>query len=151
MACPDQSLKTSECCRSTTHPRHGMRMSRPAAKRTTMAAASRRARWPIISTMTERVELGDAAEVPEGGLKAFKTGDTMVVVARVGDRYCAVHYKCPHMGRNLGRGRVEAGAVVCPVHGSGFDMCAGAVLDCASKRGGVRLARAMRCLLLSVR
>jgi len=112
-----------------------------------MAAASRRARWPIISTMTERVELGDAAEVPEGGLKAFKTGDTMVVVARVGDRYCAVHYKCPHMGGNLGRGRFEAGAVVCPVHGSRFDMCTGAVLDWAPKLGGVRLPRVMRGLL----
>ena len=101
----------------------------------------------IISTMTERVQLGDAAEVPDGGLKTFKTGDTAVVVARVGARYCAVGYRCPHMGGNLGRGRLEAGAVVCPVHGSRFDMCTGEVLDWAPKLGSVRLPRFLRGLL----
>lgn len=112
-----------------------------------MAATSRWGEALIISTMTERVLLGDAAEVPEGGLKAFKTGDTMVVVARLGDRYCAVDYKCPHMGGNLGRGRLEAGAVICPVHGSRFDMCTGAVLDWAPKLAGVQLPRVLRGLL----
>lgn len=112
-----------------------------------MAATSRWGEALIISTMTERVLLGDAAEVPEGGLKAFKTGDTMVVVARVGDRYCAVDYKCPHMGGNLGRGRLEAGVVICPVHGSRFDMCTGAVLDWAPKLAGVQLPRVLRGLL----
>lgn len=102
---------------------------------------------PIISTMTERIQLGDAAEVPDGGLKTFKTGDTAVVVARVGNRYCAVDYRCPHMGGNLGRGRFEAGAVVCPVHGSRFDMCTGEVLDWAPKLGSLRLPRFMRGLL----
>lgn len=101
----------------------------------------------IISTMTERVELGDAAEVPNGGLKTFKTGDTAVVVARVGGRYCAVDYKCPHMGGNLGRGRLEGGAVVCPVHGSRFDICTGDVLDWAPNLGGVRLPSFLRGLL----
>jgi len=97
--------------------------------------------------MTERVELGEASDVPEGGLKTFKTGDMAVVVARVGGRYCAVDYKCPHMGGNLGRGRLEAGAVVCPVHGSRFDMCTGAVLDWAPSLVGVRLPRFLRGLL----
>ena len=97
--------------------------------------------------MTERVQLGDAAEVPDGGLKTFKTGETAVVVARVGDRYCAVDYKCPHMGGNLGRGRLEAGAVVCPVHGSRFDVCTGEVLDWAPNLGSVRLPGFARRLL----
>jgi nitrite reductase/ring-hydroxylating ferredoxin subunit len=101
----------------------------------------------IISTMTERVQLGDEAEVPDGGLKTFKTGDTAVVVARVGNRYCAVDYKCPHMGGNLGRGRFEAGAVICPVHGSRFDICTGDVLDWAPNVGSLRLPRFLRGLL----
>jgi nitrite reductase/ring-hydroxylating ferredoxin subunit len=97
--------------------------------------------------MTERVQLGDAAEVPDGGMRAFKAGDTVVVVARVGGRYCAIDYKCPHMGGNLGRGRFEAGAVVCPVHGSRFDVCTGEVLDWAPKLGSVRLPGFVRGLL----
>jgi nitrite reductase/ring-hydroxylating ferredoxin subunit len=97
--------------------------------------------------MGERVLLGDAAEVPVGGLKTFKTGETEVVVARVGDGYCAVDGKCPHMGGNLGRGRLEGGAVVCPVHGSRFDLRTGEVLDWAPSLGGVRLPGIARGLL----
>jgi nitrite reductase/ring-hydroxylating ferredoxin subunit len=101
----------------------------------------------IIAYMTERLLLGDAADVPDGSLKTFKTGDTAVVVARVGGRYCAVDYKCPHMGGNLGRGRFEAGAVVCPVHASRFDLCTGKVLDWAPNLGSVRLPGFARGLL----
>ena len=97
--------------------------------------------------MAERVLLGDADEVPDGGLKTFKTGRTAVVVARIGGGYCAVDYKCPHMGGNLGRGRFEAGAVVCPVHGSRFDMCSGEVLEWAPNLGKVRLPGFARGLL----
>jgi nitrite reductase/ring-hydroxylating ferredoxin subunit len=89
--------------------------------------------------MAERVLLGDAAEVPDGGLMTFKTGDTAVVVARVGGGYCAVDARCPHMGGNLGRGKLEDGAVVCPVHSSRFDMCTGEVLGWAPNLGSVRL------------
>jgi nitrite reductase/ring-hydroxylating ferredoxin subunit len=97
--------------------------------------------------MTKRVLLGDAADVPDGGLKRFETGDVAVVVARVGGRYCAVDARCPHMGGNLGRGRFEAGAVVCPVHGSRFDVCTGEVLDWAPNLRSVRLPGFARGLL----
>jgi nitrite reductase/ring-hydroxylating ferredoxin subunit len=97
--------------------------------------------------MAERTLLGDAADVPVAGLKTFKTGDTAVVVVRVGERYCAVDSKCPHMGGNLGRGRIEAGAVICPVHGSRFDVCTGEVLDWAPSLGSMRLPGFVRGLL----
>jgi nitrite reductase/ring-hydroxylating ferredoxin subunit len=97
--------------------------------------------------MAERVLLGDAADVPDDGLRTFKTGDTAVVVARVGGRYCAVDYRCPRMGGNLGRGRLVDGAVVCPVHGSRFDMCTGEALEWTPSLGGVRLPRFARGLL----
>lgn len=101
----------------------------------------------IIASMAERTLLGDANDVPDGGLKTFNTGDTAVVVARVGDRYCAVDQRCPHMGGNLGRGRLEAEAVVCPVHASRFDMCTGEVLEWAPNLGSVRLPGFTRGLL----
>ena len=89
--------------------------------------------------MAERVLLGDASEVPDGGLKTFDAGGLSVVVARIGGRYCAVDSKCPHRGGNLGRGKLDGGAVVCPVHGSRFDMCTGEVLEWAPNLAGVRL------------
>lgn len=97
--------------------------------------------------MAERVLLGDAADVPDEGLRTFRTGDSAVVVARVGGGYCAVDYKCPHMGGNLGRGRLEGGTVVCPVHRSRFDMCTGEALEWAPSLGGVRLPGFARGLL----
>src|SRR5262249_35208888 len=112
IACPDQSLKNSGCRRSMSHWLHGMAVSLLTGSLQGYVDDDPGGRALIISTMTERVELGDAAEVPDGGLKTFKTGDTAVVVARVGGRYCSVNYRCPHMGGNLGRGRLEAGAVV---------------------------------------
>ncbi|HKF78490.1 MAG TPA: Rieske (2Fe-2S) protein [Candidatus Dormibacteraeota bacterium] len=97
--------------------------------------------------MAERLLLGDAADVPDRGLRTFKIGDTAVVVARVGGRYCAVDYRCPHMGGNLGRGRLEGGAVVCPIHGSRFDICTGEVREWAPSVAGVRLPRFARGLV----
>ena len=101
--------------------------------------------------MAEHVLLGDATEVPDGVLKTFDAGDSTVVVARVGGRYCAVDSRCPHRGGNLGRGRFEDGAVVCPVHGSRFDMCTGEVLDWAPNLGSVRLPGFARGLLTTGR
>jgi Rieske Fe-S protein len=46
--------------------------------------------------------------------------------------------RCPHMGGDLGRGRLESGALVCPVHASRFDMCTGEVLHWAPNLGSVR-------------
>lgn len=87
--------------------------------------------------MAGRQELGDAAEVPERGLKTFKAGGTAVVVARVDGGFCAVDHKCPHLGGNMGGGRLEGRAIVCPVHGSRFDMCTGQVLAWAPKMPGL--------------
>jgi nitrite reductase/ring-hydroxylating ferredoxin subunit len=55
------------------------------------------------------------------------------------------------MGGNLGRGKLEAGAVVCPVHGSRFDVCTGEVLEWAPNLGGVRLPGFARGLLTAGR
>ena len=51
------------------------------------------------------------------------------------------------MGGNLGRGRIEGGAIVCPVHGSRFDVRTGEVLDWAPNLGSLRLPGFARGLL----
>ena len=101
----------------------------------------------IIASMTDRLLLGDAAGVLGGSLKTFKAGDTTVAVARVRGRYCAVDYKCPLVGRDLGRRRFKAGAIVCLVHPSRLDLCTDEVLDWAPNLGSVRLPGFARRLL----
>ncbi len=95
-----------------------------------------RAAAAIIRRM-ERVRLGDAAEVKDGALSTFKTGDRAIVLARVNGGYCAVASKCPHLGGNLGKGRLDGRVIVCPLHGSRFDMRTGAVMEWAPDMPGI--------------
>lgn len=57
-------------------------------------------------------------------LKANANGQS-VLVAKVGDQYCSVANKCPHMGLPMAKGKLENGVITCPFHGSKFEMCTG--------------------------
>jgi len=72
--------------------------------------------------MPDRVRIAEASEVPAGTLETFDAAGQSIVVARVGDGFCAVAAKCPHMGGPMGKGRLEEDAIVCPRHGSRFDI-----------------------------
>jgi len=47
-------------------------------------------------------------------------------VARIGGRIAVIGNHCPHSGGPLGQGMVEAGKVICPLHGWAFDVGTGA-------------------------
>jgi nitrite reductase/ring-hydroxylating ferredoxin subunit len=57
-------------------------------------------------------------------LKANANGQS-VLVAKVGDKYCAIANKCPHLGLPMAKGKFENGVVTCPFHGSKFEICTG--------------------------
>lgn len=57
-------------------------------------------------------------------LKANANGQS-VLVAKVGDKYCAVANKCPHLGLPMSKGKFENGVITCPFHGSKFELCTG--------------------------
>ena len=61
--------------------------------------------------MSKRVVIGNAADVPATGARTFDAGGVTLVVARVGDGYCAVVNKCPHLGLPMAGGKVENGAI----------------------------------------
>lgn len=42
--------------------------------------------------------------------------DRPIALFRDGDRIVAIDDRCPHAGASLGRGWIEGGAVVCPLH-----------------------------------
>ena len=62
--------------------------------------------------------------VPPGS--AALIGDA--VVFNVGGNFCATQAKCPHRGGQLSQGKLEGSTVTCPLHGSQFNVCSGAVL-----------------------
>lgn len=91
--------------------------------------------------MSKRVMIGDAADVPAGGLKTFNAEGTTVVVAKVGDGYCAVINRCSHLNLPIAGGKVDAaaGTITCPWHNSVFDLCTGRNLDWVQGVVGVKL------------
>ena len=56
-----------------------------------------------------------------------------VAVFNVAGRFCATHSICTHRGGLLSDGTIEDTTVTCPLHGSQFDVCTGAVLHGPAK------------------
>ncbi|MBA2441195.1 MAG: Rieske (2Fe-2S) protein [Rubrobacter sp.] len=73
-------------------------------------------------------------ELPEAGLRrveaagpgAEKVG---VLLSRAGGELCAIAATCNHFSGPLEKGEREGDTVVCPWHGSRFDLCTGEPLD----------------------
>ena len=64
------------------------------------------------------------SDVPPGS--AALVGDA--VVFNVDGNFCATQATCTHRGGPLGQGQLDGSTVTCPLHGSQFNVCSGAVL-----------------------
>jgi 3-phenylpropionate/trans-cinnamate dioxygenase ferredoxin subunit len=83
------------------------------------------------------ITLGPAGEVAEGAMRAYKAGDRRVLVAHVAGAFYALDAKCPHLGGDLSRGKLDGHIVICPLHGSRFDVRDGSVIAWVDKMSGV--------------
>jgi nitrite reductase/ring-hydroxylating ferredoxin subunit len=75
----------------------------------------------------EYVTVAGTAEVAEGALLPVEANGTKLLLTKVDGTFYATQRKCPHLGFNLCRGKVEDHAVVCPLHKARFDLATGAV------------------------
>ena len=64
-------------------------------------------------------------ELADGEPVSVQVGDTPVLLVRDGDDVHALHDRCSHRGCSLATGDLEGGAIVCPCHGSRFDLRSG--------------------------
>jgi len=64
------------------------------------------------------------SDIPPGS--AALVGD--VAVYNVDGKLCATDAKCTHRGGLLNTGKLDGSTVTCPLHGSQFNVCTGAVL-----------------------
>ena len=71
------------------------------------------------------------------GLNEFQVSDISrgaaalvgnVVVFNVNGNFCATQATCTHRGAPLVQGKLDGSTVTCPLHGSQFNVCSGAVL-----------------------
>ena len=73
-------------------------------------------------------EVGDAGGEPEGTLRRVEVGETAVCVARTGDGWLAFDDTCTHEECSLAEGELDGEVVICPCHGSEFDVRTGDVV-----------------------
>ena len=69
----------------------------------------------------------DVDDIPEGQPVVADAGSQPIVLVRDGGTIRALHALCAHAGGPLADGSVEDGCVVCPWHGSRFELKSGAV------------------------
>lgn len=78
--------------------------------------------------MGKFTRLADINDLTEGGMKKYRVEGVDILVARINGKYYAVQNKCPHMGGDLSRGRLEGSVVTCPRHSSQFNLTDGSVV-----------------------
>ena len=79
--------------------------------------------------MAEFVSISRAEDLGEGDIRAFDVRGTKIAVANVDGTFYAFDDTCTHMGCSLAGGDLEEITVICPCHGSEFDVTSGAVLQ----------------------
>ncbi len=78
--------------------------------------------------MPHWVTLGDLAEIPENGNKAFQVGARSLLVCRSGDAVYTIDNQCSHALQPLEGGRIRGGHICCPLHGVRFNLQTGVPL-----------------------
>jgi 3-phenylpropionate/trans-cinnamate dioxygenase ferredoxin subunit len=73
------------------------------------------------------VNVAPVDEFPPGSVKIVRAGSIAVGVFNLGERMCAIEDRCSHDDGPLAEGDydLEDGVVICPRHGSKFDICSG--------------------------
>ena len=75
-----------------------------------------------------KLDLGELADIPEGGPTKLRAGINELAVVRNGDRILAVHAQCAHAGGPLAEGSLVGDAIECPWHGSRYRLADGHVV-----------------------
>ena len=86
--------------------------------------------------MAQFVKVGSRAEFEdlEAG-KRVEAGGQSIAVFNVGGNYYAIENTCPHRGGPLAEGMMAGEEVICPWHGSRFNVKTGSVLTPPAGQG----------------
>jgi nitrite reductase/ring-hydroxylating ferredoxin subunit len=90
--------------------------------------------------------VGPEDMLADGQMAEVQVDGTAVLLARVDGAYYATAGLCAHMGGHLARGKLKGFVVICPRHGSQYDVRDGSNLEWIPKIPGVahRLAQAVK-------
>jgi nitrite reductase/ring-hydroxylating ferredoxin subunit len=86
-----------------------------------------------------RTKIAELGSLTDGKPFCVKTPALNVLLIRQGTTVHAVENRCPHLNLPMARGKVVGGEIVCPFHGSRFDIRTGENTDWVSAVAGMRL------------
>ncbi|MDD1707177.1 MAG: Rieske (2Fe-2S) protein [Methanoregulaceae archaeon] len=79
------------------------------------------------------VQAGPAKDIMIGTMKAVAAGDMEILVANIEGEFFSIGNKCTHRGCKLSNGRMMGDHIICPCHGSTFDLRTGGVVKGPAK------------------
>jgi len=71
------------------------------------------------------VEIAKVDEIPAKTMKGVSVNGKDILIANINGNYYALEGKCTHAGGNLSKGKLDGKIVICPRHGSKFDVTTG--------------------------
>ena len=86
-----------------------------------------------------KTKIADVSSVSSDKVLKTNADGKSILVAKVGDKYCAIANKCPHLGLPLAKGKFENGVITCPFHGSKFEICTGKNVEWVESFVGIPL------------
>lgn len=86
-----------------------------------------------------KTKVAEVSALEDGKGFCVKTSDVSLVLIKTGGAVHAVENKCPHLGVPLGRGKIEGDEIVCPFHGSRFNVKTGENTDWVSAVAGMKI------------
>jgi nitrite reductase/ring-hydroxylating ferredoxin subunit len=86
-----------------------------------------------------KTKVADLASLDSGKGFCVKARDVSLILVKTSDGVHALENKCPHLGLPIGRGKIEGDDIVCPFHGSRFNVRTGECLDWVSAVVGMKI------------
>ncbi|MEN6593614.1 MAG: Rieske 2Fe-2S domain-containing protein [Clostridiaceae bacterium] len=74
------------------------------------------------------VKAAAADELKDGEKKKVTLENHVLLLTRLNGTYYALDNKCPHMGGSLADGTLQGASIICPKHGTAFDVRTGKVV-----------------------
>lgn len=75
------------------------------------------------------VKAAQTMDIPEGSKKKISIEGKDILLTHINDAFYAVDNTCTHMGGSLYEGNLDGNHIVCPRHGSIFDVTTGKAVE----------------------
>ncbi len=85
--------------------------------------------------LTKSVKLASVNDVKPNSMMRVTVNDQKILLANVNGNYYAIGDVCMHRGCQLSKGKLEGEKVICPCHGSTYDLKTGNFLKGPTKKG----------------